>query len=41
LSRRRMVLPNDTAADGADFLGDLCKGADAVFVVEARAWLAS
>ncbi len=34
-------LAHDTAADGADFLGDLYKGAHAVFVVEARVWLGS
>ena len=34
-------LANDAAADGVDFLGDLCKGADAVFVAEVRVWLGS
>jgi hypothetical protein len=34
-------LAHDSAADGADFLGDLCKGTDAVFDVAARVWLGS
>ena len=34
-------LPNDAAADGVDFLGDLRKGTDAVFVADVRVWLAS
>src|SRR5277367_6650977 len=34
-------LARDSAADGADFLGDLCKGADAVSDVEARIRLGS
>src|SRR5277367_3142823 len=34
-------LAHDSTGDGADFPGDLCKAANAVFHVEARVWLGS
>jgi len=34
-------LAHDPAADGADFLGDFCKGTDAAYLAEARVWFGS
>jgi hypothetical protein len=34
-------LARDSTADGADFLGDFCKGAYAVFDIKVRVWLRS